>query len=185
MEYKVWLGVHAISSVGTALRLERATSGKSAGRARDNKRRGDDFSPAPDVEHKPFRANWRQIQGSEKKYEKWARRQVIKLTLLLFFPVGETFWVQTIIRGEAPWHIFLGEGLGTTFTPLYAGRNRQWKPRVLREETEDTSGHGASSYYSSGFYETDNTPGSSRRSQWWTDTLPWPRMGRRGRGKMK
>lgn len=28
--------------------------------------------------------------------------QVITLTLLLFFPVGETFWVQTIIRGEAP-----------------------------------------------------------------------------------
>lgn len=28
--------------------------------------------------------------------------QVIKLTPLLFFPVGETFWVQTIIRGEAP-----------------------------------------------------------------------------------
>lgn len=28
--------------------------------------------------------------------------QVIKLTLLLFFLVGETFWVQTIIRSEAP-----------------------------------------------------------------------------------
>lgn len=27
--------------------------------------------------------------------------QVIKLTLLLFFLVGETFWVQTIIRSEA------------------------------------------------------------------------------------
>lgn len=28
--------------------------------------------------------------------------QVITLTLLFFFPAGETFWVQTIIRGEAP-----------------------------------------------------------------------------------
>lgn len=28
--------------------------------------------------------------------------QVIKLTLLLFFLVGETFWVQTIVRSEAP-----------------------------------------------------------------------------------
>lgn len=53
---------------------------------------------------------------------------------------------------------------------------------MLREETEDTSGHGASSYYSSGFYETDNTPGSSRR---WTDTLPGPRSGGREKEKMK
>lgn len=36
--------------------------------------------------------------------------QVIKLTLLLFFPVGETFWVQTIIRGEAPDIFFLEKG---------------------------------------------------------------------------
>lgn len=153
---------------GSLSALQRAASGKSAGRARDNKRRREDVSAAPDL------SNINHLELIEDKYrvrekiQKVGKKtnQVIKLTLLLFFLVGETFWVQTIIRSEAPWHIFLGEGLGTTFTPLYAGRRRQWKPGVLREEMEDTSGHGASSYYSNGFYETDNTPGSSTGSQW-------------------
>lgn len=84
-----------------------------------------------------------------------------------------------------PWHIFLGQELCATYTPIYASRHPQWKPGVLREEKEDISGHVAILYYSSSFYEIDNTPGSRRRTWWWTGMLPQPRTGRRGRGKMK
>lgn len=44
---------------------------------------------------------------------------------------------------------------------------------------------GATLYYSSSFYETDNMPVSSRKPSWWTGTLPEPRVGKLGRGKMK
>lgn len=44
--------------------------------------------------------------------------QVIKLTVLLFLPVGEIFWVQTIIRGEAPDIFFLERGSALHIYPF-------------------------------------------------------------------
>lgn len=55
------------------------------------------------------------------------------LTVILFLPVGEIFYVQTIIRSKAPLHIFLGEGLHTTYTLHYADTHPPWKHSVLGE----------------------------------------------------
>lgn len=64
------------------------------------------------------------------------------LTVMLFLPVGEIFYVQTIIRIKALYHISLGVCLHTTYTPHYTGRHPPWKPGVLGKEKVDVSGTG-------------------------------------------